>query len=116
MSERQAHWDNIYATKPANSLSWFQPSARPSLQMIRATDIERTTPIIDVGGGASVLVDELLDEGFDDVTVLDVAAPALRVSEQRLGSRAGLIHWIVADVLAWKPERTYGLWHDRAAF
>ena len=116
MSERQTHWDNIYATKPANSVSWFQPSARPSLDMIRATCIEHSTPIIDVGAGASVLVDELLSDGFDDITVLDIAAPALTVSQQRLGSRVGLVHWIIADVLGWKPQRSYGLWHDRAAF
>ena len=116
MNPRQAHWENIYETKPANSVSWFQPSARSSLDMIHATGIERTTPVIDIGGGASVLVDELLDDGFLDVTVLDIAAPALKVSQQRLHSRACLVHWIVADVLAWKPERSYGLWHDRAVF
>jgi trans-aconitate methyltransferase len=116
MTERHAHWDNIYQTKPANSVSWFQPSARPSLDMIRAAGIERTTPIIDVGGGASVLVDELLDAGFADVTVLDIASPALAVSQQRLGSRELAVHWIAADILAWQPERSYGLWHDRAAF
>ena len=112
----QAHWENIYQTKPANSVSWFQPSARPSLEMINATGIERSTPIIDVGGGASVLVDELLDNGFQDVTVLDIAAPALKLIQQRLHSRAYLVHWIATDVLAWKPQRSYGLWHDRAAF
>ncbi len=116
MSARQAHWDNIYATKPANSVSWFQASARPSLEMIRATGIERAEPVIDIGGGASVLADELLHDGFQDVTVLDIAAPALKVCHDRLGSRAGLVHWIVADVLTWKPQRSYGLWHDRAAF
>jgi len=116
MSARQAHWENIYATKPANSVSWFCPRAQSSLDMIRATSVERTAPIIDIGGGASVLVDELLAEGFQDVTVLDIAASALRVIQQRLGARASLIHWIVSDVLAWRPERSYGVWHDRAVF
>src|SRR5262249_27431561 len=90
--------------------------ARPSLEMIRAAAIEHAMPIIDVGGGASVLAGELLDDGFEDVTVLDIAAPALNVSQHQLGSRACLVHWIVADVLSWKPQRSYGLWHDRAAF
>src|SRR5215831_14227180 len=116
MNARQTHWDNIYQTKPANSVSWFQPSARPSLEMIRATGVERTTAIIDIGGGASVLAGELLDDGFQDVTVLDIAAPALKTSQHRLASRACLVHWIVADVLAWNPQRSYGVWHDRAAF
>lgn len=116
MNARQSHWDNIYATKPANSVSWYQPSARPSLEMIRATGVERTTPIIDVGGGASVLSHELLDAGFQDITVLDIAAPALKVCQDRLGPRASLVRWIIADVLSWKAQRSYGLWHDRAAF
>src|SRR5436190_3813015 len=116
MSERRAHWDNIHQTKPADAVSWFQPSARPSLEMIDAAGVEATTPIIDVGAGASVLTDELLDAGFQDVTALDIAGPALKLSHERLGARACLVHWIVADVLAWKPQRTYGLWHDRAVF
>jgi len=116
MSERRAHWENVYQAKAADAVSWFQPSARQSLEMINAAGIEATAPIIDVGGGASVLIDELLGEGFSDVTALDIAAPALKLSQERLGSRACLVHWIVADVLAWKPQRSYGLWHDRAVF
>jgi len=116
VSARQAHWDNVYITKPAHSVSWYQPSAHPSLEMIRATGVDRTTPIIDIGGGASVLSDELLEAGFQDITVLDIAASALKVSQDRLGPRTSLIRWIVADVLSWKPQRSYGLWHDRAAF
>ena len=116
MNSRQSHWENVYATRAADSVSWFQMSARPSLDMIQATGIGTDATIVDIGGGASVLVDELLDAGFGDVTVLDVAEPALAVSKSRLGPRAAGVHWIVADILSWSPERSYELWHDRAVF
>jgi trans-aconitate methyltransferase len=84
--------------------------------MIRASNIARDVPIIDIGGGASVLADELLDAGFADVSVLDIAGQGLTASKSRLGDHAREVHWIVSDVLTWTPPRTYGLWHDRAVF
>ena len=95
-------------------MSWFQPVPQKSLQLIRETGITTSDPIIDAGGGASTLVDHLLDEGFTDITVLDISASALDRSRARLGERADAITWIVADVTEFEPDRRYALWHDRA--
>jgi hypothetical protein len=116
VNARQAHWDNVYATRKPDSVSWYQLSAELSLSLIRASGIARDEPIIDIGGGASVLVDQLLEAGFVDVSVLDIAESALDASKARLGSRAGQVQWIVADILSWIPARAYALWHDRAVF
>jgi 2-polyprenyl-3-methyl-5-hydroxy-6-metoxy-1,4-benzoquinol methylase len=116
MSPRQQHWDEVYRTKAADKVSWFQPHAAPSLEMIYASAISKSAAIIDIGGGASVLADALRAAGYLDVTVLDIAAPALEVSKARLGPRARDINWIVSDVLSWNPARRYDLWHDRAVF
>ncbi len=116
MAERQAYWENVYATKATDSVSWFQRSAGTSLAMIRAAAVAHDAAIIDIGGGASVLLDELFAAGFRDITVLDIAESALAASKTRLGPRAKDVHWIVADILSWKPERSYDLWHDRAVF
>jgi trans-aconitate methyltransferase len=114
--DRKAHWESVYATKAPDQVSWFQRSAEASLAMIRASGIAKHGAIIDIGGGASVLVDELLNAGFDDVTVLDIAQGALSASEARLGARAKQVQWIVADILSWTPPRRFALWHDRAVF
>jgi trans-aconitate methyltransferase len=114
--DRKAHWDAVYATKSADQVSWFRRSAESSLRMIRASGIVMADGIIDIGGGASVLADELLDAGFHDLTVLDIAEPALAASKARLGARASELHWIVADILSWTPQRSFALWHDRAVF
>jgi SAM-dependent methyltransferase len=114
--DRQAHWDNVYRTKGEDEVSWFQASPTVSLDLIHAAGIGRNAGIIDIGGGASRLVDALLDEGFADVTVLDLSEESLAKAKARLGARAGSVTWIVADVTRWQPTRTYDLWHDRAAF
>ncbi|HYM17928.1 MAG TPA: class I SAM-dependent methyltransferase [Micropepsaceae bacterium] len=116
MSPRQQHWEEVYRTKAADKVSWYQPNPAPSLEMIYASEIARGAAIIDVGGGASMLADALLDAGFLDISVLDIAASALDISKSRLSARARDINWIVADVLTWKPSRAYDLWHDRAVF
>jgi trans-aconitate methyltransferase len=84
--------------------------------MIRASGIARNEPIIDIGAGASVLVDELLNAGFEDVSVLDISERALAIGKSRLGTRAARVQGIALDVLSWEPSRCYGLWHDRAVF
>ena len=112
----RAHWDNVYATKRDNEVSWFQEKASLSLDLIRSAGAGRGSALIDMGGGASRLVDALLDEGCTDVSVLDVAEAALSAAKARLGARAGRVHWIAVDVTQWKPPRQYDLWHDRAAF
>ena len=116
MSAREAHWNEVYATKAADMVSWFQRRAEVSMRLIRAAGAGENSAILDVGGGASVLVDQLLDLGFADVTVLDISERALAVSRERLGARASKVRWVVADVLSWTPTRAYDVWHDRAVF
>ncbi len=113
---RQAHWENVYGTKGETEVSWFQESPTISLDLIRATRVGLDAAIIDVGGGASRLVDALLDHGFEAVTVLDVTEKALATSKARLGTRASKVRWFVADVTKWEPSQTFDVWHDRAAF
>ena len=114
--ERQAHWQNVYQAKGEREVSWFQESPAISLDLIRATGVSADASIIDIGGGASRLVDTLAAEGFRSVTVLDLSEKALSTSRSRLGERADRITWIIADVTTWQPTQTYDLWHDRAAF
>jgi SAM-dependent methyltransferase len=114
--ERQAHWQNVYQTKGERDVSWFEESPAISLELIRATGVGLDASIVDVGGGASRLVDTLVGEGFHSITVLDLSEKALTTSRQRLGAYADQISWIVADVTAWQPTQTFDLWHDRAAF
>jgi SAM-dependent methyltransferase len=111
------HWERMYRVKAPTELSWYQPEARVSLDLIRRVAPEPTTPIIDVGGGASTLVDGLLNAGYEAVTVLDLAPAALAIARQRLGERSDRVRWIPADVLdASLPAMAYGVWHDRALF
>jgi len=115
--DRKKHWETIYQTKDVHSVSWFQPEARESLDLITRFAPDRAAPIIDVGGGASVLVDDLLAAGYSDVTVLDVSETALEISRRRIGDAAAKVKWIAADVTdAPLRERAYAVWHDRAVF
>jgi len=116
MSERSTHWDHVYATKGEAEVSWFQDSPAISLEMIRAAGPNHDAAIIDVGGGASRLVDALLQDGYRDVTVLDLSAKGLDAAKKRLGGAASMVDWIVADATTWQPAKTYDVWHDRAAF
>jgi trans-aconitate methyltransferase len=115
-AEQQAHWDAVYGTKGERDVSWFQESPAVSLDLIAATGAKADDPIVDIGGGASRLVDALLDRGFAAVTVLDLSDRALAAARARLGTRAAQVRWIVADVIAWEPAGTFAVWHDRAAF
>jgi len=115
--DQKKHWETIYQTKDVHSVSWFQPEARESLDLITRFAPDRTAPMIDVGGGASVLVDDLLAAGYSDVTVLDVSETALEISRRRIGDAAAKVKWIAADVTdAPLRERAYAVWHDRAVF
>ena len=115
--DQKKHWETIYQTKDVHTVSRFQVDARESLDLITRYAPDRTAPIIDVGGGASVLVDDLLSAGYTDLTVLDVSETALEISRQRLGDAAARVKWIVADVRdAPLPERRFTIWHDRAVF
>ena len=114
--ERHSHWQNIYQTNGERDVSWFQESPRISLDLIRETGAKTDAPIIDIGGGASRLVDTLLDAGFEQITVLDLSDKALAMAKARLGARSTEVKWIAADVTTWEPPQLYEVWHDRAAF
>lgn len=115
--QRKMHWENVYSTKPADTVSWYQPHAEQSLAMIRNTGVPRSGAIIDVGGGASTLVDDLVAEGYQNLTVLDLSAAALKVAKRRLRSRAELVDWREGDITtAELPDRHFDIWHDRAVF
>jgi 2-polyprenyl-3-methyl-5-hydroxy-6-metoxy-1,4-benzoquinol methylase len=113
----KSHWENIYENKGTTQVSWYQEHAQFSLQYIRNTGIKKTHHIIDVGGGASTLVDDLVESGFEYITVLDISAKALQFARERLGERAANVNWIEADITqANLPYQAYDVWHDRAVF
>jgi len=116
MTDRKKHWEKVYITKPSTEVSWYQPKPDLSLRLVRDTGLDEASPLIDVGGGASTLVDTLCNEGFTAITVLDVSASALARARDRLGERAEGIQWIETDITAFEPPRRYQLWHDRAVF
>jgi 2-polyprenyl-3-methyl-5-hydroxy-6-metoxy-1,4-benzoquinol methylase len=116
MSERSVHWEGVYATKGENEVSWFQECPAISLELIHAANPDHAAAIIDIGGGASRLVDCLLQEGYRSIAVLDLSASALEAAKMRIGPTAASVDWIVADVTTWHPARSYDIWHDRAAF
>lgn len=115
-SEREEHWNDIYTRKREDEVSWYQPEAAISLDLVARCALPAPAKILDVGGGASRLVDGLLDRGFEDVSVLDVSAAALAKSRERLGERAARVRWIVADVTTFDPPERFDLWHDRAVY
>jgi 2-polyprenyl-3-methyl-5-hydroxy-6-metoxy-1,4-benzoquinol methylase len=112
---RRAHWENVYTTKRDDQVSWFQENPAPSLALIDLAQPTPETTIVDIGGGASRLVDCLVARGFNHVTVLDLSEAALATAKARLGDQAN-VQWVAADVTKWKPTQTYDIWHDRAAF
>lgn len=117
MSDGKSHWEAVYGTKATDAVSWFQPTAERSLALIRRVAPNLDAPIIDVGGGASVLVDDLLRIGYRDITVLDLAKNALSAAQARLGDAGSAVRWIEADIrTATLPASHYAVWHDRAVF
>ncbi len=111
------HWEKVYTTKSTDAVSWFQQHAALSLDLIKATGVARDAGIIDVGGGASTLVDDLVREGYSDLSVLDLSAAALEAARQRLGAQAGKVNWIEADITQVElPTKRFDIWHDRAVF
>ena len=116
MSSKE-HWDSVYRTRGSEQVSWYQPHLDRSLAFLEATGLGRDARVIDVGGGASTFVDDLLDRGYTNVTVLDLSAAALDLAKGRLGSRASQVKWICADVTDPQlPSEAYDFWHDRAVF
>ena len=114
--DQKLHWEKIYQDKSPKQVSWTQSVPQTSLDLIEHANLPKNAAIIDVGGGESRLVDHLLMLGYNDVSVLDISKNAIERSKQRLGNRANGVQWIEADIRAFKPTRTYALWHDRAVF
>ena len=114
-SERKKYWEQVYSTRQTEKLGWFKPRLDTSLSWIEDIGLEKHAAIIDVGGGASTLVDDLVDEGFESVTVFDIADSALDASRRRLGHQAELVMWLSGDITAYRlPANQFDLWHDRA--
>ena len=116
MNNRKDHWEGIYQTKKSDEMSWSQVVPATSLNFLHSFNLKKHSPIIDVGGGDSRLVDCLLDEGFTDITVLDISTVALQRARERLGEKGSKVHWIVSDITEFAPMRQYHVWHDRATF
>jgi len=110
------HWEDLYKTKTPDQVSWTELKPEHSLRLIRDTHTAKNNAVMDIGGGDSLLVDYLLDEGYSDITVLDISAQAIERAKNRLGGKAEKVKWIVSSMLDFKPERAYAIWHDRAAF
>ena len=115
-SQRKDHWENVYGTKQLTEVSWYQPTPATSLNFIKEANPTKDAAIIDIGGGDSFLVDNLLEQGYTNISVLDISEKGIERAKVRLGDKARLVKWIVADAALFKPSEQYDLWHDRAAF
>ena len=115
-SNTKQHWETVYETKTPEQVSWTQEIPETSLNFINSFQLSKEVKIIDIGGGDSHLVDFLLEQGYTNITVLDISKKALQRAKERLGKKANLITWIVSDVLDFIPDTSYDIWHDRAAF
>ncbi len=114
--ENKRHWETVYETKNPDQVSWTQDKPTTSLDFIHSFDLPKTARIIDVGGGDSKLVDHLLAQGYENITVLDISSKAIEKAKERLGENANKVKWIVSDIIDFKPQNTYDIWHDRAVF
>lgn len=113
---RKAHWENIYSKKALNEVSWYQPNPKLALELIQKYAKDKSSSILDVGGGDSFLVDHLLEAGFTNITVLDISQKAIERAQKRLGNNAVKVNWIVSDIVNFVPDKTFDIWYDRAAF
>ena len=114
LQDRKSHWETVYGTKGEQEVSWFQETPAASLDLLDADGVTLDSAVIDVGAGASRLVDALLARGYRNVSVLDVSGAALATARTRLGSQADAVHWIESDITQWSPSDRYDVWHDRA--
>ena len=110
------HWDEVYSTKAADEVSWFQPYPKTSMEFVALFNLPLDANIIDIGGGDSLFVDALLDKGYKNIYVLDISKKAIDRAKKRLGTKANMVHWIVSDVTQFEPPVQFDFWHDRAAF
>lgn len=113
---RKLHWNTIYKSKNIDEVSWFQPTPETSLNLIAQFNLPLHAKIIDIGGGDSFLVDHLINLGYTNISVLDISEEAIKKAQLRLGNKASVVTWIVADSASFAPTETYDLWHDRASF
>jgi 2-polyprenyl-3-methyl-5-hydroxy-6-metoxy-1,4-benzoquinol methylase len=116
MKVNKKHWENIYATKGMQEVSWYQKSPQTSLNLISQLQLSKNASIIDIGAGDSFLVDELLKLGYTNISVLDISVNAIKRAKKRLGELAKNVKWIVTDITEFNPTEKYDLWHDRAVF
>jgi len=116
MSESKEHWEKVYREKSPLAVSWYQLEPHLSLALIDKTAVPLDAPVIDIGGGASTLVDRLCERGYTNVSVLDLSAAALAHSKHRLAQAGARVHWYEEDVIRFRPPQRYALWHDRAVF
>lgn len=114
--ERKQHWENVFSTKQETEVSWYQTKPATSLDFIQKLNITKDAKIIDIGGGDSYLIDELLEQGFTNLYLLDISAKAIERIKNRLGAKASKVTFIVSDILDFKPDTTFDFWHDRASF
>lgn len=110
------HWEKVYETKGPSEVSWTQEIPKTSLDFIKSFGITKKANIIDIGGGDSKLVDFLIEEGFENITVLDISAKAIEKAKARLEANAAKVNWIISDITDFEPNEVYDVWHDRAAF
>jgi len=115
-TEKKNHWETVYETKNPNEVSWTQEMPKTSLEFINSFGIPKTAKIIDIGGGDSKLVDHLLEQGYENITVLDISAIALEKAKTRLGEKGKNVSWVVSDITEFEPSSTFDVWHDRATF
>jgi len=116
MSERTEHWDRVYSTKTETEVSWYQPRPERSLALIRSLAPDLATSVVDIGCGTSTLIEELWLAGYRDLTGLDASASAITWQGARLVTAGASVKLIVADLVDWQPDRSWGVWHDRAVF
>ena len=116
-TDKREHWEKVYRTKTSDEVSWFRPHLDVSLSLIERAANDRLVSIIDVGGGASTLVDDLLGRGYRNITVLDVSQTAIDKAKERMGETATSVSWLCADITQIAlPPQAYDVWHDRAVF
>jgi ubiquinone/menaquinone biosynthesis C-methylase UbiE len=115
-ASKREHWETIYSTKQPHEVSWTQENPKTSLDFIDSFHLRKDASILDVGGGDSTLVDKLLEEGYEDITVLDISEQALQRAQRRLGTKASKVKWVVSDITEFKSVKAFDVWHDRATF
>lgn len=116
MPDRKTHWENVFATKAENEMSWFQPDPKTSIHLFTQLQLPLDANIIDIGAGDSHLIDAFIERGYKNIYALDISENALNRAKQRLGDKGKFVHWIVSDILEFKSNVKFDFWHDRAAF